>query len=95
MLSKIIILVMCHLIGDYVLQNDFIAKTKGDNRYHMLVHSFLYCVPFAMMFGIDFRLIFMFSGHFVTDTSKARYNYISYSQDQLIHYMYLAIYLIY
>lgn len=94
MICKIIILVMCHLIGDYVLQNDFIASTKGSDRYHMLVHSILYCVPFALVCGIDFRLIFMLLGHFIIDTSKARYNYISYSQDQLMHYMYLAIYLI-
>lgn len=24
-------LVMCHLAGDYVLQSDFLAKTKGEN----------------------------------------------------------------
>lgn len=24
-------IIMCHLIGDYVLQCDFIAKTKGQN----------------------------------------------------------------
>lgn len=35
-------LVMCHLVGDYVLQIDFIAKTKGENWYHLLV----YCLPF-------------------------------------------------
>lgn len=39
-------LVMCHLVGDYVLQIDFIAKTKGENWYHLLVHCLLYCLPF-------------------------------------------------
>lgn len=89
MLYKIIILVMCHLIGDYVLQCDFIAQTKGKNWYHLFVHSVLYCVPFTLVFGIDIRLLIMFVGHFIIDTGKARYNYISYSQDQLMHYMYL------
>lgn len=28
-------LVVCHLIGDYCLQSDFIAKTKGQNWYHL------------------------------------------------------------
>jgi hypothetical protein len=28
MLEKIIILILCHLIGDYVLQSDLIVKTK-------------------------------------------------------------------
>ncbi|UEL47576.1 DUF3307 domain-containing protein [Terrisporobacter hibernicus] len=94
MIYKIIILVMCHLIGDYVLQNDFIASTKGSNRYHMLVHSILYCIPFSVVFGIDIRLLIMFIGHFIIDTSKARYNYINYTQDQIYHYLYLIIYLI-
>ena len=35
-------LVMCHLVGDYVLQIDFIAKTKGENWYHLIVHCLLY-----------------------------------------------------
>lgn len=26
-MNKLILLVFCHLVGDYVLQNDFIAKT--------------------------------------------------------------------
>lgn len=26
---KLYTIVMCHCIGDYVLQNDFLAKTKG------------------------------------------------------------------
>lgn len=30
-MNKLILLVFCHLVGDYVLQNDFIAKTKGSN----------------------------------------------------------------
>ena len=32
------LLVFCHLVGDYVLQSDFIAKTKGSNWYHLFVH---------------------------------------------------------
>ena len=31
MIKTLIELVFCHLIGDYVLQCDFIAKTKGEN----------------------------------------------------------------
>lgn len=94
MIYKIVILVMCHLIGDYVLQNDFIASTKGSNSYHLLVHSILYCIPFALVFGVDIRLLIMLVGHFIIDTGKARYNYINYVQDQVYHYLCLAIYLI-
>ena len=36
-------LILCHLVGDYVLQIDFIAKTKGQNFYHLFeVHIMNY-----------------------------------------------------
>lgn len=44
-------LVLCHLVGDYVLQSDFLAKTKGESWYHLLVHCLLYCLPFYLAFG--------------------------------------------
>ena len=46
MAKTLFILVICHLIGDYFLQSDFIAKTKGQNWYHLFVHCILYVVPF-------------------------------------------------
>ena len=86
-------LVICHLIGDYVLQSDFLAKTKGDNWYHLFVHCALYCLPFMFMFGITWRLLCIFSVHFVVDALKARYKKINYTTDQIAHYLALLIYL--
>lgn len=93
-MNEIIKLIFCHLIGDYVLQIDFIAKSKGINLYHMFVHCMLYCVPFAYLYGIDWRLCVIFISHIVVDLLKARYKKISYMQDQVLHYIMLAIYLI-
>ena len=45
-------IIMCHLIGDYVLQCDFIAQTKGKNWYHLLLHCFLYILPFMLYLGM-------------------------------------------
>lgn len=92
MIEKIILLVMCHLIGDYVLQTDFISDSKGKNWYHLFVHCVLYCVPF-LIFGIDWRLTIVFTMHILIDPLKARYKKISYLQDQAIHYLTLLIYL--
>lgn len=93
-MNEIIKLIFCHLIGDYVLQIDFIAKSKGSNLYHMFAHCMLYCVPFAYLYGIDWRLCVIFISHIVIDLLKARYKKISYIQDQVLHYILLAIYLI-
>ena len=87
-------LVFCHLIGDYVLQCDFIARTKGENWYHLFVHCVLYCLPFYVCFGINWRLLIILVTHLIVDSLKARYKKISYTQDQAIHYITMLIYLV-
>lgn len=84
-------LVVCHLIGDYCLQSDFIAKTKGQNWYHLWVHCILYLVPFYVAFGWDLRLVLIFISHVFVDALKARYHVISYPCDQIMHYIILII----
>ena len=37
-MNNLVWLVFCHLIGDYVMQSDFLANTKGKNWYHLIVH---------------------------------------------------------
>lgn len=79
--------ITCHLVGDYVLQNDFIAKTKGENWYHMFVHCFLYTVPFWLLFHEFTPLAIVFVTHVIVDLMKARWKSIGYVTDQIIHYM--------
>ena len=80
-------LIVCHLIGDYVLQTDFIAKTKGENLYHLIVHCVLYIVPFIFV-GVDTVLLgFIFATHFDIDWLKARMHLIDYKVDQVSHYV--------
>ena len=93
-LEKILLILFCHLIGDYVLQCDFIAKTKGENCYHLFVHSVLYCLPFYIVFGMNVNLLVLFISHVVVDAGKARYKKIGYIEDQLLHYFFATVYLI-
>jgi hypothetical protein len=94
MIKLVITLIFCHLIGDYVLQTDFIAKTKGENWYHLIVHRVLYCLPFFVVFGFNWQLSFIFITHMIVDPLKVRYNKINYVTDQLLHYMVMLVYLI-
>lgn len=87
MMNNIVNSVLCHLIGDYVLQGDFIAKTKGSNWYHLFVHCALYCVPFVLVYGLDWRTALLFATHMMIDPLKARWNKISYCTDQVLHYV--------
>ncbi len=87
-------IVACHLIGDYVLQSDYVSKNKGKNWYILFVHSFLYCVPWAVTFGKDdSRLPILFSTHMVIDALKARYKKIDIVDDQVLHYLIGLMYL--
>ena len=94
MLKTIIILIMCHLVGDYILQSNFIATTKDENLYHLFVHCVLYILPFIIYFGFTWQAIVVFISHFIIDISKCRYHWINYFQDQLLHYIVLGIYFI-
>lgn len=92
MIRDIFLLIMCHLVGDYVLQNDFIANTKGDNVYHMFVHCFLYLLPFYIVYKFDVvTFLIILVTHFYFDTFKSRLNLLSYKVDQIGHYSVLLL----
>lgn len=92
-MQRVFDLIMCHLVGDYVLQCDFIASTKGKNFYHLLVHCCLYVLPFYICFDFSWKLGVVFLTHTIIDSLKAKYQKISYLQDQVLHYLICCIYL--
>jgi hypothetical protein len=87
-------IIFCHFIGDYVLQSEYIANTKGHNWYHLLVHCTLYIIPFAFVFGINYKLLIIFISHIIIDAGKARYKKINYATDQILHFIVGLIYFI-
>ena len=95
MFKTLIKIIFCHLVGDYVLQSDFLAKTKGKNLYHLLVHCALYCLPFYVTFGFTSALVPLFLCHFWIDIQKAAVEIIDYPTDQIIHYIVAVILFIY
>jgi len=94
MLETLFLLVICHLIGDYVLQSRFVAETKGSNWYHLIVHCLLYAVPFYVCFGWVWQLAVITILHCPIDAWKARWKKLSYPADQILHYLLCLLYLI-
>ena len=86
MIEQIAKIVMCHIVGDYLFQTDYMAMEKGKDWYILFVHCVCYCVPFAIVFGIDYRLMLIFISHIVADALKARWHMIGLVEDQLFHY---------
>ena len=93
LITKIYMCLACHAIGDYVLQTDFLASTKGKNFWHMLMHCLLYTIPFVAVFGLRWSILILFGTHLITDLMKASWKVISYVTDQAIHLF--VIFLIY
>lgn len=94
MLERILQLLLCHLIGDYVLQNDFIATQKGENWYIMFVHCTLYLLSFYICFGLCWQLFAIYAVHLIVDPLKAKLGKINDMQDQILHYLALLLYLL-
>lgn len=92
--TMIIDLQFCHLVGDYVLQSDFLATTKGHNLWHMFVHATLYILPFYIVYGQCWQMIVVWICHIIIDIAKAKWNKISYRTDQILHIFLLMIYLV-
>lgn len=85
-MENIIKIIMCHTVGDYLFQTDYMAVAKGKDWYILFIHCVCYCVPFVVVFGIDWRLAVVFAVHVITDALKARYKMITLTVDQFIHY---------
>lgn len=85
MIERLYLVLICHAIGDYVLQSSFLANTKGSNWWHLIIHCILYSVPFYICYGINVELGILIVAHFIIDALKARYKEISYITDQILH----------
>lgn len=93
MIETMLPLLYCHFVGDYVLQSDFIARTKGRNWWHLLVHSVLYSLPFYLTMGPCWQHGVIIITHFLVDAGKARHHFFSYTEDQLLHLLATLLYL--
>ena len=76
---------ICHFLGDYVLQSKLLDDRKGKSWYYMFVHCCLYTLPFFVLYGYSIELPILWITHFIIDTIKARYNIITHVQDQAMH----------
>lgn len=65
---------LAHLVGDYVLQNHWIALTKTSSSKAALLHVSLYILPFLFLTHSPLALLIIGGTHFVIDRFRlARY----------------------
>jgi len=70
---------MGHLIGDYILQNEWMAKNKKISSFHCLVHCTIWttCVVLAAAWPI-WTTIPLFITHFIQDRTKFIYYWMEF-----------------
>ena len=58
---------LCHLVGDYWLQNDWMATYKKKYFWIALVHSMVYTIPFILLTQNALALFIICISHAVID----------------------------
>ena len=65
---------LLHLFGDYVVQNNWMAKWKVRRSWPCFVHALTYSIPFALLTTSLPALAMIFGTHFLIDRwSLAKY----------------------
>ena len=59
--------ILCHLIGDYLFQNSWMALNKTSKWFAAAVHAFIYSLAFIFLTQSPYALLFIFGTHCVVD----------------------------
>jgi len=62
--------IIAHFIGDYLLQNDWMAQNKKRSSLVCTIHVTLYCVPFLFSDVSFVSLILIYAQHWIQDRTK-------------------------
>lgn len=66
-LIALILSPLLHLIGDYLLQNDWMAQNKTKHWLPCAVHCILYTIPFIIVLGNGYHILIIFGTHYFID----------------------------
>jgi hypothetical protein len=58
---------LCHLWGDYLLQNDWLDNQKLKSIWVAMLHAFLYSLPFLLLTRSIIALLIIFGTHAIID----------------------------
>lgn len=63
-----IVFLLCHFVGDFSLQSDWMSKNKGSKTLPCLVHVLIYTFVFALFMTTSWKaLLFIGATHFIFD----------------------------
>lgn len=62
--------IYAHLIGDYLIQNDWMALNKKKSNLHCTIHVLTYMIPFLFCQLTALQLILIAIQHWIIDRSN-------------------------
>jgi hypothetical protein len=73
---------LLHLIGDYVTQTDWMARTKVSKTFAALCHAFIYSVPFLLLSPSLAAIGVISLSHFLIDRFRLA-RYVAFGKNKL------------
>lgn len=70
-LPIILLVIWTHLIADFFLQSDKMAKGKSSSNKLLSIHVGIYVLPFWLLFGLKYALV-NYVLHWLTDYVSSR-----------------------
>jgi hypothetical protein len=91
-MEQFLVLLACHFIGDFALQNKWMSNNKGKsweiNFYHVAVYTAVFVLFGGGLSFLSLGIIFI--THFFIDPLGARWGFVKYIWlDQLLHLLVL------
>ena len=62
---KLYVSLLLHLIGDYILQTEYMAQNKTKSNWVALIHAITYSLPFPFICPSKYWLIIVVSHYFI------------------------------
>lgn len=74
---------LAHLVGDYILQSDWIAKNKYTNNLVAVLHGMLYTLPFLFLTRDIAALSMIFVSHVYIDRMQIA-KYVCWTRNRML-----------
>lgn len=69
--------IFAHLIGDFLLQNDYLAENKKKNSLVCLLHVCFYIIPFIIFCSFNWlQLLLIAAEHYIQDRTNIVYQFM-------------------
>jgi len=62
--------ILAHFIGDFLLQNDWMARRKKNSSLICTIHVAIYIIPFLFVEASYLQTLLIFSQHWIQDRTE-------------------------